>query len=217
MDFKMSHSETVVGIDVGGIKKGFHAVVNLNGHYHHKFHSTDPKELADWVLSHQPIAVAIDAPAMFSEDGRSRFAERELVNNGLRCFYTPTRALALKSRFYDWVFNGERLYQAFGLPLFSGEPHSIPCVMETFPHAIDSLLWANQPSGTNKESKLTKRTRTLIEKVQYDVSQLNNIDFIDAALCAVAADYFAKDQFIAYGCQNEGFIVLPKGVPKPPA
>lgn len=210
MAARMSNSKTVIGIDVGGIKKGFHAVASHDGRYHQKFHSIDPHKVAEWVLSHQPEAVAIDAPAMFSEHGRSRLAERELVNNGLRCFYTPTRALASKSRFYDWVFNGERLYQALGLPLFSENHHQAPCVMETFPHAIHMLLWKNAPSSLPLGSKSLTRKSTLKDRCQFDVSALTNQDFIDAALCAVAADHFNKQQFIAYGSQNEGFIVLPK-------
>ena len=32
----------VAGVDVGGIKKGFHAVITKNGQYHSKFKSTSP-------------------------------------------------------------------------------------------------------------------------------------------------------------------------------
>ena len=202
-----SHNITI-GIDVGGIKKGFHAVANRDGLYFAQFHSIHPDEVASWVLSHNPSAVAIDAPSMFSLNSGSRKAERELVSNGMRCFYTPTRALAAKSRFYDWVFNGELLYQKLGLPIFMGEQSQETCAIETFPHAVQMSLWAEDPNPIG--NKRSVRESTLALKANYDTSQLSNIDFIDVALCAVSADYFAHHQFTAYGCKTEGYIVLPK-------
>ena len=204
----MASQKITIGIDVGGIKKGFHAVANRDGLYLAKFHSIHPDEVASWVLSHNPIAVAIDAPSMFSLNSGSRKAERELVSNGMRCFYTPTRALAAKSRFYDWVFNGELLYQKLGLPIFMGEQSQETCAIETFPHAVQMSLWASDSNPVG--NKRSVRESTLALKANYDTSQLSNIDFIDAALCAVSADYFAHHQFTAYGCKTEGYIVLPK-------
>jgi predicted nuclease with RNAse H fold len=204
----MASQKITIGIDVGGIKKGFHAVANRDGLYFAQFHSIHPDEVASWVLSHNPSAVAIDAPSMFSLNSGSRKAERELVSNGMRCFYTPTRALAAKSRFYDWVFNGELLYQKLGLPIFMGEQSQETCAIETFPHAVQMSLWAEDPNPIG--NKRSVRESTLALKANYDTSQLSNINFIDAALCAVSADYFAHHQFTAYGCKTEGYIVLPK-------
>ncbi len=204
----MASQKITIGIDVGGIKKGFHAVANRDGSYLAQFHSIHPDEVASWVLSHNPSAVAIDAPSMFSLNSGSRKAERDLVSNGMRCFYTPTRALAAKSRFYDWVFNGELLYQKLGLPIFMGEQSQETCAIETFPHAVQMSLWAEDPNPIG--NKRSVRESTLALKANYDTSQLSNIDFIDAALCAVSADYFAHHQFTAYGCKTEGYIVLPK-------
>jgi predicted nuclease with RNAse H fold len=204
----MTSHKTTIGIDVGGVKKGFHAVANRNGLYLEKFHSIHPDEISAWALSHNPSAVAIDAPSMFSLKSGSRKAERDLVSNGMRCFYTPTRALAAKSRFYDWVFNGELLYQKLELPIFMGEQSQEPCVIETFPHAVQMSLWAGESNPVG--NKRSVRESTLALKANYDTSQLSNIDFIDAALCAVSADYFAHHQYIAYGCKTEGYIILPK-------
>lgn len=204
----MKSHKTTIGIDVGGVKKGFHAVANRDGLYLEKFHSVHPDVIAAWALSHRPSAVAIDAPSMFSLKSKSRKAERDLVSNGIRCFYTPTRALAVKSCFYDWVFNGELLYQKLGLPIFMGEQNMETCVVETFPHAVQMSLWAGYSNPlVNKRSV---RESALALKANYDTSQLSNIDFIDAALCAVSADYFTNHQYIAYGCKTEGYIVLPK-------
>ena len=46
----------------------------------------------------------------------------------------------------------------------------------------------------------------------YDHGNLPNIDFVDAALCAVAADEFRKGDYQPHGDRAEGFIVVPKGL-----
>lgn len=206
----MTSPKITVGIDVGGIKKGFHAVVNYAGQYHGHFHSTNPDDIVAWALSHQPSVIAIDAPSIFSKKSRSRKAERDLVKNGMRCFYTPTRTLAKESRFYDWVFNGELIYKKLGLPIYMGQQINAPCVIETFPHAVQISLWNRNQQPCPEGSKSSIRRKTLTLHANYETKELSNIDFIDAALCAVSADYFANEQFSAYGCGEEGFIVLPK-------
>ena len=72
----MASQKITIGIDVGGIKKGFHAVANRDGLYFAQLHSINPDEIAAWVLSHNPIAVAIDAPSMFSLNSSSRISQQ---------------------------------------------------------------------------------------------------------------------------------------------
>ena len=198
-----------IGVDVGGLKKGFHAVANLNGKFFAKFHSRNPDEIVSWIINQAPLVVAIDSPSMFSLNGRSREAERLLVNHGVRCFFTPTRELAQRSHFYDWVFNGELLFQKLNLAIFMGGKPQFPSVIETFPHGIDLFFWGNKRPIIAKISKTLSRKITLTQKARYETSELSNIDFIDAALCAISADYFARNQFTAYGSDAEGYIVLP--------
>jgi predicted nuclease with RNAse H fold len=199
-----------VGIDVGGLKKGYHAVVNSNRRYHAQYHSTDPHAIAAWAKQFNPSVIAVDAPCLFSRAGRSRSAERALVSHGLRCFYTPTRAMAEKSRFYDWVFNGERLYQALGLPLFNGLNSDQPCVIETFPHGIATAYQQSLGEPKAMGNKSAQRLNALSHIAAYDTQQLNNIDFIDAALCAVAADYCVANRISFYGDSEDGYIVIPR-------
>ena len=197
-----------VGVDVGAFKKGYHAVANENGSFSAKFHSANVDEIVSWILKQEPTAIAIDAPSMFSQSGRSRLAERLLVTHGIRCFYTPTRELAKNSRFYDWVFNAELLFQKLNLPTFMGEKIQSPCVIETFPHGVHLSFW-NHQFLKSKLRKFLARKHTLEQKAQYKTSSLGNIDFIDAALCAISADYFTRGEYIAFGSKEEGYIVLP--------
>ena len=120
----LSKDVTVAGIDVGGVSKGFHAVVLRNGCFVDPQTFTDPVAVMAWCLKHSAYIVAVDAPCAWSHEGSSRLAERELNVDGdvIQCFKTPTREHALMnaSGFYGWVFNGERLYQALAdhYPLF---------------------------------------------------------------------------------------------------
>lgn len=135
----MSHTNgIIIGIDVGGEQKGFHAVA-FNGE---KLASIkdgpDPAQIVDWCICHEAEVVAVDAPCQWSKSGSSRFVERELGKYGIGCFATPSRDRALKSNFHKWVLNGERLYQSLAnqYPLFVGERSDGHTCIETFPHAV---------------------------------------------------------------------------------
>jgi predicted RNase H-like nuclease len=49
--------------------------------------------------------------------------------------------------------------------------------------------------------------------VGVDASALRNIDYIDAALCAVAAQHVNAGTFRSYGDRSSGFIFVPKAQP----
>ena len=79
-----------MGIDVGGARKGFHAVALRDGAYAGQLANGDVQELAHWCRSVVGARViAIDAPCRWSSDGRSRSCERELMRRGIFCFATP--------------------------------------------------------------------------------------------------------------------------------
>lgn len=48
----------VVGIDVGGTSKGFHAVALVGGKYSQKFHSTKVSDIVNWCLNTVDVAAA---------------------------------------------------------------------------------------------------------------------------------------------------------------
>ena len=206
-----SRNQTVVGIDVGGPRKGFHSVALRDGVFA-KATSISPAEILEWCLAQKAQVVAVDAPCGWSQSGRSRQAERDLKlgKQKIHCFATPPLASALAHTrgFFDWVFNGEKLYQllAAHYPLFHGKRRKGQCCFETFPHGIVCSLVGNIVAT---KPKVTNRRKVLIDR-GYDVSLLINIDFIDAALCAVAAEDFRHGRTKHFGNQAEGFIVLPQ-------
>jgi predicted nuclease with RNAse H fold len=77
---------TVVGVDVGGERKGFHAVALTGEQYSGCYATTDVGQLVDWCHEVQGAVIAVDAPCRWSTDGRARPAERELMRMGIWCF-----------------------------------------------------------------------------------------------------------------------------------
>ena len=66
----------VVGVDVGGLKKGFHAVALQDGHYREKFSTLLPTEIAAWCRRLKASVVGIDAPCRWSLTGRANPIQR---------------------------------------------------------------------------------------------------------------------------------------------
>jgi predicted nuclease with RNAse H fold len=200
--------QTVIGIDVGGVEKGFHAVAFRNGRFEARYY-INVSELASWCQAQDAQVIAIDAPCAWASTGGSRLAERSLAvgGNTVQCFKTPTRKSAEGRAFYGWVFNGETLYAGLGIHyrLFDGTHRAGKIVLETFPHAVVCALAG---SVIFARPKATTRRRTLREQ-GCDDAPLANIDFVDAALCALTAERFLLGRTKSFGDQAEGFIVVP--------
>lgn len=202
----------VAGVDVGGPRKGFHAVVLQGCTIAARLTTPNPAELADWLAHHKPGAVAIDSPCRWADQGSSRPAERELNRAGIRCFFTPTRtaALAHQKGFYDWVFLGELLYQSIEprFTLFTGHEsvHTGPFCFETFPHGIARSLTAQPLLARNKKQDRLQ----LLALEGIEIVSLNRQDWIDAALCALAARSVLENRFRRFGDFKTGFILLPE-------
>lgn len=188
----------VVGIDVGGIRKGYHAVHLSSGNLEATFQHTNPTTICTWVQTLNPVAVAIDAPCGWSQDGGSREAERilEYQQTRIPCFCTPTRDRAKQSSFYDWVFNGEKLYNAFR------ETEMEP--IETYPHGIAQIILDFNGEGSKQEQRLHA-----LKAVGIPTHTLPSPDLIDAALCALTADATRTYSTISFGNPTEGHLVLP--------
>lgn len=197
----------VAGIDVGGRKKGFHAVVLCSNKFTILKHS-DPKVIVNWIDGNGAQVVAVDAPCKWSINGSSRSAEREMNRSGIKCFYTPSREKALNHNFYGWMLNGELLYQCLEKSTYTcyHEQNALGKVYaETFPHAIvRSHYGKNIPNGTKSVVR-----RQLLHDLLLDTHILTNIDYLDAALCAYTALQYTKNNTKHYGDIEEGFVVVP--------
>jgi predicted nuclease with RNAse H fold len=199
----------VVGIDVGGEQKGFHAVVLHNGMFIDKTTNRNPTAIVAWCLDHNARVVAVDAPCRWSKSGSSRLAEREMSKQGIWCFSSPTKQRAINHDFYKWMLNGEKLYEClefYQYPRFDGNRTDGLMCIETFPHAIVCALAGRVVSAKPK----AKVRRVALQSRGYDISSLPNVDFVDAALCAVTADAFHKNSYQHYGDCDEGLIVVPR-------
>lgn len=203
---------TVVGIDLGGVRKGFHAVALRGGRFVRAETIDNPADLANWCMDHAARVVAVDAPCAWSRSGSSRLFERQLNIGGrtIQCFKTPTRERALKnaSGFYDWVFNGEQLCRELAkrYPFFDGRRGNGRAVFETLPHAVVCALAGKLVAA---KPKATSRRRALRDQ-GYDESVLPTIDYLDAGLSALSAQAFADDRWQGFGDKHEGIIVVPR-------
>ncbi|HET7909793.1 MAG TPA: DUF429 domain-containing protein, partial [Nitrospira sp.] len=102
---------TLVGIDVGGNRKGFHAVALRGKQIVATLATCRATDVVAWCREQASYAVAIDAPSQWSVTGRSRPCERELARLGMRCFYTPSREVGQEHPFYRWMVNGAELFR----------------------------------------------------------------------------------------------------------
>jgi predicted RNase H-like nuclease len=126
------------------------------------------------------------------------------------CFSTPTEeaALAHKKNFYGWMLAGRDLFKALSRewPLFDGSPCDEPRVLETFPHAVVCALAGRIVAAKPK----AQVRRAALIKQGVDVSELTNVDYLDAALCAVTAQAYLRDEMTALGDTETGFMVVPR-------
>jgi predicted nuclease with RNAse H fold len=207
-DHNYPESEVVVGIDVGGPRKGFHAVALRGMTFLAKTKSPDVALIARWCCDLKTTVVAVDAPCRWRPDGGPvRLAESEMAARRIACYYAPTELKAQSHLFYTWMLAGIALYKALlpGYPLYLGSPVDGCVVIETFPHAVSCALAGDLVSA---KLKGTIR-RQLLGNIGIAPTYFSNIDEVDAALCAVAARSFARNTFKTFGDRVGGFIVVP--------
>lgn len=204
----LRHDPVVVGVDVGGPKKGFHAVALKEGRFFGKVALLDPAAVVQWSRSLDASVIGIDAPCAWSLTGRARPCERELAGSGIRAFSTPSLAVGQRHPFYRWMLNGAELFRHLTphYRLFEGRhAPADPVCFETFPHAVACTLAGTILSATHKR---LDRSR-LLRRAGVSLDSLTTIDQVDAALCALTAHYLLAGAFRTYGDSVEGFIVVP--------
>lgn len=205
------HPPTVIGIDVGAARKGYHAVALGARGALTLFQSSSADDMAAWCRVMNAQVVAIDAPCKWRGEGaEARTAERALAADRISCFSTPTLAKARGHTFYTWMFAGQELYTALApdVPLYrGGKPSKARVCFETYPQAI-ACAFAGSRVSAEAKTKMEIR-RALLARAGVDPTRFTCIDEIDAALCALTARRFAQNDFRAYGDAATGFIVVP--------
>ncbi len=200
---------TVVGVDVGGPKKGFHAVALQGGQYREQLSTLIAREVAAWCRRLKASVVGIDAPCRWSLTDRARPCERALAAEGLHTFATPSQAKGATHPFYRWMVQGADLYRCLkpDYRLFEGQRSvSGRICFETFPQAIACALAGKILSAGRKRADRSR----LLREAGVSTETLTNIDWIDAPLCALAAHHIVMGTSKPYGDVAEGFIVMPQ-------
>ena len=204
----VTNTAIAVGIDVGGPKKGFHAVALRDGCYWDKFAALEVSSVVDWCRQKGARVVGIDAPCHWSSTGRARHAERTLAKEGIHSFATPSQDVAKTRPFYRWMLNGADLFHFIEqyYPLYDGSNVVAGSVcFETFPQAVACALAGAIVSAKRKGTV----RRELLRKAGIDTDALTNIDTVDAALCALTAYHILMGSFKKYGDASDGFILVP--------
>jgi predicted nuclease with RNAse H fold len=186
-------TETVVGIDVGGRKKGFHGCALRGAEI-----VAGPERLADvaaaveWTASHDPALVAIDSPRTCAPEGeRSRPDERELNREVCGIRWTPPREELAGNPYYGWVEHGLELYAALAAAGIGPER-----AIEVFPTAAWTRwagLRAGRPRGEWSAAALKRLGLAGVPRRA--LSQ----DDRDAIAAALVARLHAEGRSDAYG------------------
>jgi predicted nuclease with RNAse H fold len=184
-------TRTWAGVDVGGSRKGFDAVVVVGSRFEAHRRNGDPADVASWLAGYQPTIVAVDSPRTPAEDGRlSRQCERDFARAGICGIrFTPDRSTmtARVGGYYQWIENGFALYDelvSLGLE-----------VIECFPTA-SWTRWA----GARAPRRRSAWTRAALGGL--DVSGIpgrTNQDLRDAIAAAVTARQHHEGRTESFG------------------
>jgi predicted nuclease with RNAse H fold len=206
-DAQREHAK-VVGIDVGDTAKGFHLVALHGAKLVAAEAITDPLKAAQWCHDVGATLVGVDAPCGWSRSGAKRREAEDLLGQwGYATHATPSRERASQIPFYRWMLNGERLYAALQqhFPLYRDVGAKPPFCFETYPYLAACGYAARRLKAAHK--KIDRRN--LIKAAGIDDAPLTNIDFVDAAICAMVALSVSIDYGTAAGNPEEGYILYP--------
>lgn len=176
-------SDFVVGIDVGGKKKGFHLSLKFleTSEISSFFHCFEPTEVLDYLRQNEIVfggkclQIAINAPkkALVSE---TRLAEKAVRKSGYRVLWTPTKP----ENKQKWMENGELLWETLS---------------NTFP--VNTLI-ETFPTLTGDKMDLSKNILPIRLFAGKEKRKYIN-DFLDSALCMLAAEKKYKNEALAFG------------------
>ena len=190
-----------------GYKRGFHAVALQGGRLLARFHSRDPEDILHWcqALGARPLVWMPRAGGAIQV--MQDWPSASLPRVGFAALLRQRESVGSATSSTAGCVIGAKLYELIKshYPLFRRGRVALPICFETFPHAVACELDGSVVSAKEKR----KVRRKVLHLAGVDTSDLANIDKIDAALCAVVADYLVARKVQTCGDLNEGFIVLP--------
>jgi predicted nuclease with RNAse H fold len=202
----------VLGVDVGGDRKGLDLVVMNEGR---SILMTQARAtLADVraaVRDLRPQIVAIDSPPSWNAGARSRRTERQLAELGISTFPTPSAAGGDKP-FFAWMQAGMAVFALaaeHGYPLDTTGRRGRRSI-EVFPYGSAVVL----SGGLKPHGMRTKDWRERILRAHgVATDALRTQDQVDAALAALTGVLVHGGHATFLGDDSEGVIVLPVSAP----
>jgi predicted nuclease with RNAse H fold len=193
------------GVDVGGRRKGFDAVVvHDSGILEGPTNLKTPADVVTWLRRFSPRVAALDSPRRAARPGeRSRSAERELNRSVCGIRWTPPASQLDGNAYYEWIVHGFELYAA----LNAVEESNGWKIIEVFPTA-SWTRWAGE-RGTKTRAEWTKEALDGLALTGLPSRRLSqdDRDAIAAALTARLYDEGRTDAF--------GDIVVPRADDSP--
>jgi predicted nuclease with RNAse H fold len=177
-----------MGVDVGGTRKGFDVALVDDRRLLGLRRRQSVEDVVAWVVSAKPRVVAIDSPRTCAAPGWThRPGEKELRNAVCGIRWTPPETQLKGNRYYEWVVEGLRLYEAL-----RDRPIR---VIECFPTA-SWTRWHGARNGRRRSAW----TREALAALELDgVPPRTNQDMRDAIAAAVTARDFERDRFELFG------------------
>src|SRR6187399_2459303 len=134
---------TSLGIDVGGVRKGYDLVLldDTRGVLQSQRHVA-LGVLRGYIDAWQPDVVCIDSPPAWAIDAPRR-TEAYVLALGLSLYRTPWAEEAKANAFYAWMLSGFEAFAAAssaGYDMYDGGASVQGKALEVFPHAISSVL-----------------------------------------------------------------------------
>ena len=191
----MTTDHTVMGVDVGGRRKGFDVAVLDDREVAALIGHLDREAVVELVCMHQPALVAVDSPRSCAPEGQStRECERELSTSICGIRWTPDKKRVHADPYFAWIVEGLTLYAALAAD-------DVP-VIEVFPTA--SWTRWHGPRGPLTRAAWTRDG--LARLALTGVPERTNQDQRDAIAAAMTAQQHTRGL-----TQEIGEIVVPAG------
>jgi predicted nuclease with RNAse H fold len=177
-----------MGVDVGGKRKAFDAALVEDHRLIGLRRRQSVEDVIEWVASAKPSVIAVDSPRSCAPPGWThRPGERELRRAVCGIRWTPPKAQLEGNRYYEWIVEGLRLYEAL-----KGRPVR---VIECFPTA-SWTRWRGARDGRPRSAWTREALAALDLR---GVPPSTNQDMRDAIAAALTARDYDHGRYELFG------------------